>query len=88
MSLGNKKTVEEVRIVDIEKRERFRIQVVEETLSDDSKAYNVVTSFYENGGIAPVLTLEDASACNFNEAWKQFEATKRALFVFEEFQTI
>ena len=88
MPLGNKKTVEEVRLVDIEKQERFRIQLVEEVLSDGSKAYNVVTSFYANLSISPVLMLEDASACNFNEAWKQFQATAKSLSVFEESQVI
>ena len=87
MPLGNKKTVEEVRLVDIEKRERFRIQVIEEILSDGSKAYNVVTSFYEDG-IAPVLMLEDATACDFNEAWKKFRAVKNSLSVFEDSQAI
>lgn len=87
MSLGNKKTVEEVRICNETKVELFRIQLVEEILTDGSKVYNVETSFYENN-LAPVLILEDASACDYNEAWKKFKAIKNSLSIFEESQVL
>jgi len=87
MPLGNKKTVEEVRLVDVEKRERFKIAIIEEILSDGSKAYNVETAFYGEL-VMPVLLMEDASSCNFNEAWKKFRAIKNALSVFEDSQLL
>lgn len=82
MSLGNKKTVKEIIIFNIENKALFRIQILEEILSDGSKVYNVVTLFYNGKDCETVLTLEDASACDFNEAGKQFEAKRVALSLF------
>jgi hypothetical protein len=87
MSLANKTVVERTKIINSEGKQLFVVKLIEETLSDGSKAYNLETVFFGEGTL-PVLTLEDATACDYNEAWKKFRAVKNSLSVFEESQVL
>ena len=60
------------------------ILLMEETLSDGSKVYDVVTKFYGNDLVKPHLELSDTSCTDYQEAYKTFNMFESALAVLKD----
>lgn len=85
--LSNKKVIEEKNIYNIEKKLLFKVQILEDTLSDDSKVFNIETSFYGKFPSADFI-LEDSTAENEKEANCIFSQTVKNLYIFKETQVL
>ena len=57
------------------------ILLMEDTLSDDSKVYDIITKFYGNTLVKPKLELTDTSCTDYQEAYKTFNMFTSALAV-------
>ena len=59
------------------------ILLMEETLDDNSKVYDIVTKFYGNDLVKPKLELTDTSCTDYQEASKTFNMFLSALTVLQ-----
>lgn len=71
----------------------IKVAIRENILTDDtpeepSRTYDVETHFYDLASVAPVMSLVDHSACNFNEAQKIYRAIFFAMSALKESEVI
>jgi hypothetical protein len=88
MSLRNKNLIAEEIIKNNTETRMIRVLLIEEILSDDSKAYNIETIFYAGMGPDIIFTLEDASCVDLNEACKTWNRIIAGLSVLENSEVL